>query len=183
MRNLVVSLTIAAALTGCAASKPPGNADFARARSLHELDGVYANVGEGAANEGAPYLTELIWPRDSTIWHRQVMTLDVRAASDKDLHVRAFEGGGQVVKEQTFVAGKDFDFRSGRLRIYRRWKNSAREPEAGGLFFVRETKELGVDTKHQGKYKMTEGVVGAAYLVVPIVARITTEVRFKRVKD
>jgi hypothetical protein len=60
MKRLLVSLVIVGSLAGCFASRPQGNAGFVRARTLHQLEGVYANFGEGAANEAPPYLSKLM---------------------------------------------------------------------------------------------------------------------------
>ena len=177
-----MSLIVVGLLGGCFASRPQGHVGFAKAKRLGELSGTYRNLGEGDPKETATkhYLSEIIWPGlfdpDSSI-----ATIEVRVSGDTGLAMRALGDSGLAVKEQTFVAGKDFQFRSGRLRIYAR--SSVPSAESGGLFYVHETMELGIDQKGQGKQKRTESVIGAAYLVLPIALRSTTEVRFVRIGD
>jgi hypothetical protein len=185
MKIVAMSLVIAVALTGCFASKPPGNVGFARAPSLHDLEGTYENRGEGNPkhDDYPTRLSEIIWPKEPVSFHALIGTIQVRADGETTLIVRAEELGGGLAREQTFTAGKDFEFRSGRLLLHGGWKNSLSEPEAGGLFLMHQSRELGIDSKGEGKYKGTEDVIGAAYLVVPIAVHGTTEVRFVRLKD
>jgi hypothetical protein len=62
-------------------------------------------------------------------------------------------------------------------------ENTLHNPEAGGLFVARTTRELGLDKKGQGKLKKRETIVGAAYLVLPIAVTSSTEVRFVRLGE
>ena len=174
---------IAVALTGCSASKPAHNVGFGAARSLRELDGTYRNLGEtDPRHTRNEYLSGIIWPGLGEAEHPAIRTIVVTALGDTALSVVARDSSG-VAREQTFIRGKDFEFNDGRLRLKTVWKNSLKEPEAGGLFFVRTTQELGVDKKGQGKFKKRDVVAGAAYLVVPIAYTESDEVRFIRIEE
>ncbi len=171
------SSILAVALTGCFASRPSGNVGFGTAGALQELAGTYQNLGE--SKETGHYLSQIIWPSPKDIPHALISAISVRAISDTALVVRALNDA-EIELEGTFIAGKDFEFTHGRLRLRTKVENSLNEPEAGGLFVVWTTLELGLDKKGQGKLKKRESVVGAAYLVVPIGVTSSTEVRFVR---
>jgi len=173
---------LALMLTGCFASRPPGNVGFGTAHSLHELDGTYLNLGESKAKEGSQYLSATIWPSDKLLPHTSIQAISVRAIGDTALAVRALRDK-EVVREEVFVSGKDFQFTGGRLRLRTKVENTLHNPEAGGLFVARTTLELGLDQQGQGKSKKRETVVGAAYLVVPIALTASTEVRFVRLGE
>lgn len=180
MKAALFSSILVVALTSCFASRPPDNIGFGTAHALQELAGTYRNLGE--SKEENYYLSMVIWPRDTLALHKSIHTVSVRAIGDTALAVRGLGDGG-VLKEQTFVSGKDFEFTGGRLRLRTKVENSLNTPEAGGLFVARTTQELGVDKKGQGKLKKRETVVGAAFLVVPIAATSSTEVRFVRLGE
>ncbi len=178
-RVALVSSILAVALTGCFALKPPDNVGFEAPHALQELAGTYQNLGETAPNMGFHYLSEIIWPGDTTLRHQSIRTISVQAIGDTVLAVRGFSDSG-VVKEGSFVSGKDFEFTGGRLHLRTRVENTLNTPEAGGLFVLTTTQELGLDKQGQGKFKKQETVVGAAYLVMPIALTESTEVRFLR---
>jgi hypothetical protein len=182
MKAALFSSILAVALTGCFASRPPGNVGFGTPHALQELAGTYQNLGEGDPKEGFNYLSATIWPSDTTLRHKSIHAISVRAIGDTALAVRALSDGG-VVKEGTFVSGKDFEFTRGRLRLRTKVENTLHTPEAGGLFVARTTQELGLDKKGQGKLKKREIVVGAVYLVVPMALTASTEVRFVRLGE
>src|SRR5258705_9864334 len=133
---------LAVALTGCFASRPSGNVGFGTAHTLSELAGTYLNLGE--AKEQGHYLSRIIWPSDTTVFHESIYSISVQAIGDTVLAVHAIGGTG-VVKEGLFVSGKDFQFTNGRLRLPTKVENTLKTPEAGGLFVVRTTRELGLD--------------------------------------
>lgn len=182
MRAALVSWILVVALTGCFASRPPGNVGFTATHTLQEFNGTYQNLGEGKPNEGSQFLSATIWPSDSTLRHVAISAISVRAIGDTALAVRALGGGG-VVKEATFVSERDFRFTGGRLRLRTKVENTLHNPEAGGLFVARTTQEFGLDKKGEGKFKERQTVVGAAYLVVPIALTMSTEVRFVRIGE
>ncbi len=181
MKSALFSSILAVALMGCFASKPPANVGFGAPRRLQDLAGTYQNLGEGDPKVFT-YLSQTIWPGDTTLRHAAIRTISVRSIGDTALAVRALGDSG-VVKEGTFVSGKDFAFTHGRLRLRTEVENSLHEPEAGGLFVVRTTQEFGLDKAGQGKFKKRETVAGAAYLVVPVAMTSSTEVRFIRLGE
>ena len=142
MKAAMFSSILAVALTGCFASRPSGNVGFGTAHALQELSGTYQNLGE--SKEPGHYLSEIIWPGDPHARPTSIRTISVRVIGDTALLVRALGDSG-VVKEGTFVSGKDFEFTRGRLRLRTQVGNSLKTPEAGGLFVYRTTQELGLD--------------------------------------
>ena len=183
MKVVAVLLAIALAAAGCSSSKPAQNVGFEKAHSLRDLDGTYRNLGEiDPKYEQSDYLSAIIWPRLDASQHRAITTIAVHAMGDTALNVVARDMNG-IAKEQTFVRGKDFEFSGGKVHLKTAWSNNLKEKEQGGVFFVHTLKELGVDKKGQGKFKKNETVVGAAYLVVPIAAGHSDEVRFVRVEE
>lgn len=183
MKVVAALLAVALGAAGCASSKPAHNVGFERAQSLRGLDGTYRNLGEvDPKYEHSEYLSAIIWPRLDASQHPAITTIAVHAMGDTAFNVVARDRSG-IAKEQTFVRGKDFEFSSGKVHLKSAWSNNLKETEQGGIFFVHTSKELGVDRKGQGKFKKNETVVGAAYLVVPIAAGLSDEVRFVRVEE
>ena len=183
MKAVAVLLAAALAASGCFSSKPAHNVGFERAHSLQDLDGAYRNLGETDPKyTQSDYLSAIIWPRLEASLHSTITTIAVHAMGDTALHVVA-RGMNGIKKEQTFVRGKDFEFTGGKVHLKPAWSNNLKEEEQGGIFFVYTSKELGVDKKGQGKFQKNENVIGAAYLVVPIVARQSDEARFVRVEE
>ena len=183
MKVAVPLLAVAVMLAGCSSSRPAQNVGFEEAGSLRDLDGTYRNLGESDPKyRQSDYLSAIIWPRLDASQHAAFSTISVRALGDTALSVIARDSSG-AAKEQTFIRGKDFEFSGGRVHLKAVWSNNLKESEQGGVFFVRTAKELGVDKKGQGKFKKSETVAGAVYLVVPIVVGTSEEVRFVRVED
>jgi hypothetical protein len=180
-----MTLIVSAFLASCFASKPHHNVGFTHVQSIRDLAGSYENRGEGADVDVPWYLSTVIWP-DSLrttlgapgINHRAIVTIEVAALGDTALHVRALRNDG-LEKEQTFVAGKDFQFHSGRLIILHRTE-STMKPESPMLGVMHTSLELGLDEKGEGKYQKTEEVAGLVYLVVPMAFRQSSELRFRR---
>jgi hypothetical protein len=168
--------------TGCFTSKPVGSTGFSHPQGLSDLNGTYRNLAEHDPKDpGNYYLSTIIWPDEKS--PTTIETIEVTALSDTALRVRAHAYGAleEIRRDQTFRVGKDFEFSNGRLHLHPKWTNTSKEPEAGGLFFVRTATELGIDKKGEGKTVSHQDVVGAVYLVMPIALRINEELRFVRV--
>jgi len=183
MRRAVLGLGLAGLLVpGCFASHPRGSTGFVHATSLAQFEGVYGNAGE--VKEGPPtYLSALIWPHATGMDHRTITSIEVRASGERRLTVRA-RTDSTVVKEQTFVQGKDFDLHQGRLRIkHFQGLHANHNVEDPTLGYEGESVELGLDRKGQGKSRQTTDFAGVVYLVMPIALRMTDEARFLRIGD
>jgi hypothetical protein len=88
------------------------------------------------------------------------------------------------VKEGTYAAGKDFELKSGRLRLNRDFGvHATSEHEDPFLGIENRTVEIGLDERGQGKFKRVDTFVGVAYLIVPLAVRESREVRFLRLDD
>jgi len=187
MKRARMLLILAALLPGCGASMPPNNVGFARLSTIRDLQGSYENRGELAegVNSGPRYLSAVIWPEANgtglgrpDIPHARIETIVVEVVGDTALLVRAL-AGDEVVKEETYVQGRDFQFQSGRLVLRRGYRSDVGRdsPVLGG---THTSVELGLDEQGQGKYKMTETSAGLAYLVIPFIGGQTWEARFVR---
>jgi hypothetical protein len=184
MRTPLALLLLSSLLLGCAASKPPQNVGFDRVASIRALAGNYVNLGE-SGKDVRWYLSAVIWPDSAGtnlgargIDHAGIVTIEVTSVGDTALHVRGLREDG-LEKEQTFVEGVDFQLRSGRLVLGHRTE-STMKPEVPVLGVMQTTRELGLDGGGQGKYQEVEKAAGLVYLVVPIVASQSWEVRFRR---
>ncbi len=87
-----------------------------------------------------------------------------------------------VLKEATFVEGKDFELSSGRIRLMHRTGFSGAtggNPYLGPYY---ESTELGLDQHGHGKYREVGAAAGLAFLIVPLVGSVRDDVRFVRIE-
>lgn len=172
------------ALAGCW-HRPPDDAGFGEVRDLNDLEGVYRNVPEeapGGANPAYPHrLSRILWPSDKGLDHLAIETVDVRKADARTLRVRALTPEGAVVKEGTYVEGRDFALRKGRLVLVDRPGIAgfkAGEPIIG--VYV-EGAQIGLDERGQGKYRTGFAVAGLVFSFFPMVYSDTEDMRFIKV--
>lgn len=181
-RCLVAALLAA----GCSfSSVPPDNLAFASVTDLRQLDGRYRNRGEGEPGAAPLFLAALVFPTQTALDPASVEVLEVRATGPATLAVRAEDAQGAVVAAGEFVAGRDFTFDEGRVRISQRCALLSYSPESAPddpLVGPRsESVELGIDLHGQGKYRSRFMAVGLVYLIVPVAFRDVREVRFERI--
>ncbi|PLX91004.1 MAG: hypothetical protein C0619_08320 [Desulfuromonas sp.] len=178
-RTLCAISLIVTFLCSCLSTStaPPANAPFTQLQSIRELTGVYRNLGESTENLAPVYLSQLIWPTDETLRHPDIQKVAVAELETGILEVKAM-GDNKVVKVGNFVQNKDFELEAGKIIL-------AREAGVAG-FKVGEPlvgpyhgrTELGIDTGGQGKYRRHFSVAGLVYLIVPIAASGSYDVRF-----
>ena len=179
---MITCLLTALAAAGCTfSSAPPRNIAFATVTDLHQLQGRYRNRGLGGAEEMPMFLSGLIWPADSALDHTSIDAIDVDAPSASTLTVRAIDAQSTVVKESTFVEGRDFELEAGRLRIKRRGALLGEAPDDPLVGPRMEEVELGIDLRGHGKYRSTFTAAGLVYLLVPVAVHGAQEVRFERI--
>lgn len=161
---------------GCVTSAPPDNLSFAKIEQLHEIEGVYSNRGEPPPL----FLSELIWPGGLGAPGRQVRHIEVRAVDAKTLQVSAIGRDNSVIQRDVFVEGKDFELHHGVIRLKAR---PIGEVSADAVGIGYEEIVLGIDEAGHGKYRLKGMAAGAAFLVMPMVAGVSEEVRFQRLGD
>jgi hypothetical protein len=187
MPRVLTCLLLAVVLGGCFASRPPDNVGFGRTSTLRDLEGTYQNRGETGEGEPPIYLSEMIpaWAsgmRDTVrIDHSSISTIQVHAVGDTALRVVAFGDAG-VLREQTFVNGRDFDFNGGRIHL-RHVLEAVHDPDHMFVGVRYSSVQLGVDKKGQGKAaQATTGAALAGYFI-PIVGHGSGQVRFVRIES
>ena len=167
-------------LCSCISTAPRENAPFASIQQLDELSGIYKNKGVTGEDLPAVYLSKIIWPSDNNLRHDEIEMIEVTHPATETIEVRAFSRN-VAVKSSRFVENIDFKIKNGRLVL---------EDEAGIAGFktgeplvgpYHGSRELGIDSRGQGKYRSSFSVAGLVYLVVPIAMGGTDDVRFERI--
>lgn len=180
MKKLLPALLLAIAVIGCATPRSPDSAGFGSIHSINDLAGVYQNLGEGVPEKRRFrfYLSRIIWPNDERIHHEAVVSVEVRVTDRNTLSVRAHTKDG-IAKEDTFVAGKDFELRSGRIYMKQKMAVPGAQVPVAGLEY--ESAVLGLDTQGEGKYQTNFAIAGLAFMLIPVAYGESYEVRFVRI--
>lgn len=180
MRKLLLLFCLILYFPGCISYGPSKVTDFGCIQSLQDIEGVYQNRGEREQGTAPIYLSAIIWPNRTEINHSAVTAVEVTVTVSNTITVRALREDG-IEKEDTFVEGKDFELRSGRVRLKRKAGITGLrtgEPLVGSYL---ESVELGLDTEGHGKYKQQISAAGLAYLVIPVAVTGSDEVKFVRI--
>lgn len=181
MRKILLLFLFPLLLIGCIfTSRPPNNAGFGDSINLHDLEGIYQNLGERKPGASPFYLSAIIWPKAEDILHEAVETVEIKVSEGNKLIVKAHRNNG-VEKEDTFVEGKDFKFRSGRILLQRGFKIAGFEDGVPALGPYYERIELGIDKTGQGKYEHRVFFAGLAFLVMPVALGESEDVRFIKI--
>jgi len=170
-------------LAGCASMRHHEDVGFEAISSLDALNGTYANLAEAGDSARPVYLSTIIWPRDESLHHASADAIEIEARDDVTLAVRAVTGTGtsrQVLKESEFVQGEDFDFKSGRLHLKAGPRLAGTEIGEPVLGLQTMSIEVGLDERGDGKLRGSTSVIGLAYMIVPVAAGETHEMRFVR---
>lgn len=180
----LIALCFSVAMTGCVAfSSPPGNVAFDQIETLEDLEGLYQNLGEGGWRTKPFYLSMLIWPRSSERDHGIIKVIEIRAGSEKTLVIKALDGQS-LIKEGTFMEGKDFKVHSGRIQLNRMGlvfhPKGGDDPVVGPGY---DSAELGLDRKGQGKYQEINALAVLVYSFFPVGVVERKEIRFVKLKD
>jgi hypothetical protein len=165
---------------GCVMStKPTHDHGFAPAADLQSFEGCFANPGETETDAPVSLLSAAIWPV-SSLDHKSIETVKVGVASPDTLRVSAV-AAGHIVRQDLFVAGKDFKLEAGRIRVLSRTAGSLAS-EAGNPFIgvASESTVLGVDSSGDARMVRATNIAGTAFLVVPTVGRISDVTRFRK---
>jgi hypothetical protein len=159
---------------------PNDNINFDSNQDINKLAGIYSNKGEGSDLTGVPYLSEIIWNNNEQIDHDQISTIEVKVIDSQKVLVNAYKGN-IIFKTETFIKGKDFELKDGKLRITREagmYKNGS---IIVGPYY--ENIELGIDKRGDGKYRQSYTVGGLAFLVIPVAAGGRDDFRYKRLVE
>ena len=177
MRRFCLLISLMIVVGGCVSSAPHDNADFRSVDQLRALDGTYQNRGEGEEGLRTIFLSGLVWPSATNIDHHVVTTVEVRAADDHSLLVRAYATDA-LVKEELFIQGEDFTLHGGRIRLTHGLHIAgfkSGEPLIGSYY---ENTELGIDQTGQGKFRPKGAVAGFVYALLPMALGSREDVRF-----
>ncbi|HWR73290.1 MAG TPA: hypothetical protein VN604_08970 [Nitrospirota bacterium] len=149
-------------VSGCITTGPSRNTGFTRITDLNELNGIYANLGEGQTAARYVYLSEIIWPR-ADMDHSRIDAIDVRAIDVKTLFIKALRKG-TVIREAAFVQGRDFELEGGAIRLLTElsFVNASRRTGYPAPNYQRI--ELGIDKEGHGKYRESELATGLVWL-------------------
>lgn len=181
MRLLTIYTISTALLSGCMSTKPHNDLGFNSGASLASLDGCYENRGETGKGANLRLLSPTIWPKVD-LTHKDIEAVQVSLIGSDVLRVSAFVAG-RIIRQDTFIEGKDFTFRSGKITIFRSFSSGATEP--GNVFIgggVGAT-TLGVDTEGSGRTEESLTFAGTVFLVIPIGGSVNEATRFKRVAE
>lgn len=177
--RLPACLLLFALLSGCVLSAKPGpSSDFAKAISLSSFNGCYENQGEVESGNSISYLSSYIWPK-LDIEKNDIDAILVQSIDEKTMKVSAFSHH-QMVRQDTFILGRDFEFDSGRIKITHAIGSAAREPGNPFIGVVFSTTELGVDSVGDGRLQDTSTYAGTAFLVIPAVGNVSQAASFKK---
>lgn len=186
MRNLI-TLTICLLLSGCVfKSAPENNMDFRSDIDIRDLAGVYNNAGDPPQYSHVTYLSSVLWGGNAVttnageIPHSDIKYIQVEALG-REVRVSAI-GNQCVLITQKYIQGKEFQLSNGTLTINRDTHVLSRGVGDVLLGPSYESVELGIDTKGDGKYRRTGAFAGAVFLLVPVVATETADIRFKKEK-
>jgi hypothetical protein len=182
MRGIAISLLALVALCGCTTLRPHDDVGFGEMDSVRELEGTYANRGEIDAQVPTLLLSSIIWPRDTDMDHTSIEAVNIRALDDVTLVVRALSDT-VTVREEQFVSGRDFEFKSGRLTLDVGPKMVG-DKAGEAIFGVRSLDiEVGLDERGDGKLRSKSAFIGLAYMVIPIAGGETRHIRFTRIDE
>jgi len=170
-------------LSGCFTSGPPDNLGFSEIVQLNDLDGVYENLGEGGSFELR--LSQLVWPDVEDLEHTQINRIEVRAIDKNTLSVTATDKIAVIVKDEDFVAGKDFKIKDGVIQLSRRVVIPPLDSESMTHFLGigYEDVDIGLDEAGHGKYRSKGVTGGLLFMWFPIAAGGSNDVRFRRLAD
>lgn len=180
MNKPIFSAAVLCLCTGCAISHGPSNeTSFNSSSSLKQLEGCYENKGDGGQDNGARYLSSLVFPK-SKIPGQKISHIHVAFVTEKSLQVSA-ESGGDVIQEAIFTEGKDFYFDSGRIKISSEGGGIApTEPGSVFLGVAHASKYLGIDKNGDGKLEESGTVLGTVFLIFPVAASINESFSFRK---
>lgn len=176
---LVVILTL---LEGCVShSGPKGNQDFYPISQQAELAGVYKNKGDPIG-----FLSGVIWgyttPKTSTLGSHEAIEFIEVSSTEKSLTAKAIQNGC-VVYEKSYVVGRDIKIDAGKIVIDSNLSLLSRGSGDVLVGPVYDKITLGLDAGKNGKLRQSSYSAGLVFLLLPVAASDTHDIRFERVAD
>lgn len=171
-------LTSALLCSGCVVSSSPEDVPVpANTPTLGNFAGCYQNMVRTTTNGPLHYLSMTIWP-DQTINHGAIEAIRVVSPDSDTLKVSAF-ANHQVVKEQSFISGVDFEFRDGQILLPEKLEGSG-AGEPGNVFIgaMHTSRLIGLDQQGQGYLQESTSFAGTAFLVIPVAGQVNEAFRF-----
>ncbi len=172
-------------LSGCVYNTAPeNNADFKETVSIQDLVGVYQNAGNTSKDSHITYLSSILWSNSSfptnnkNFSHKDIQYIQVEAI-ENGVNISAIANKCVLFKNQ-YIKGDKFDISDGKLIIKRDVNLLTRG--AGDVLVgpSYESVRLGVDTHGDGKYRSYSVAAGLVFLMVPVAASETLDIRFKK---
>jgi hypothetical protein len=180
--RLIILLPLCILSASCLSTAPKNDAEFAVIKNISALAGIYRNKGEVGDKTPPIYLSTILWP-GKKLDHRAIETIRVKVASEKSLLVSAVSGG-QIVREDEFVEGKDFRLISGQIQLVNAIKTSWAYPSGNPFIgILYDNSVLGLDEHGDGRLRSTGAMAGTAFLVIPVVIGSSENARFSRIRD
>jgi hypothetical protein len=178
----IVGATVISLCASCTISQvPEGDLGFSNVSKLGEFAGCYLNRGETVAGQPAIYLSGTIW-RDAGLNHQAIDTVRITAPSSNGLRAAAI-ANSHVVRQDDFIAGRDFKFANGRITIRKKTEGSAGTPSGNPFIGVaRDATTLGLDSEGNGRLENTTVLAGTAFLIIPVAGSMHEAARFKRAR-
>lgn len=180
MRTTLVLLAILL-LAGCISSRPANQTRLIPITRLKSLQGSYKNSGESKDTSQPHYLSNVLWPDLPHATHASIDTVAVKITDHNEILIQAFNKDG-LVKEQKFIAGRDFTLKRGQIHLKHKTALSLAYP-ADNPFIgtIHEKSILGVDAMGNGTLRTKSTIVGTAYLIIPLAGSLEEEVQFRRI--
>jgi len=168
---------------GCATHKEPKvNLAFEQISRLSELEGIYKNAGEPSG-----LLSYIFWPKlyegiGAKFRHNDIEFIEVTLQDKGTFLVKGIVNGCSRI-EKTFILGKDFELKDGRIIVPSKINYLSRGK--GDMLIGPSTQDvtLGLDTEKQGKVKTSANYAGLLFAFIPVAVDETIETRFNRVSE
>lgn len=181
MRQYSSIISIIMFLGACVSTAPSDNAPFDVITNIAQLEGVYKNQGDGGPDENVSvYLSRVFWPDDGSPDHRSIDKIKVEKQSQDTLVVNAFNGD-IAVKTATFIEGREFSIEDGVIVLSDEAGIAGLKADEPLLGVYAGSRKLGLDEKGHGKFHSHEAAAGLAYMVFPVAAGLSRDVRFYRI--
>jgi hypothetical protein len=190
MTKTIIVLFLVMTLSGCFVLHdiPKDNVEFAPRADPRDFKGVYRNAGDPKW-----YLSRLIWHKNDFVIdlsgkktpHKEIELIEILCIGDT-LTVRAIKDEC-VIYQQDYVVGRDFTLIDGKIVMRERFHPLSREgDDSHGDVLLGpsyEKIELGLDAKGDGKYRSQSYFAGMVFLLVPMAAWDTSEVKFVKLNS
>lgn len=161
---------------------PRDDSGFVEAANLKAFEGCYKNCSDISDGSASACLSDIVWPKVFEIENKPDAVF-IEQEGNNRLSVSAISNG-VVLKKSAFEAGRDFEFKNGRIELDREYiASGAREP--GNVFIGVGTGKtvLGLDAEGQGRVSQSVSFAGTGFLIIPIAGAATDVSRIERSEE